>query len=180
LERDCRSPRLRNPHCTALGKDGKPSRSPPRAPEGSTVYAYASELDEWFKQRQPADDPEADAAFEPEPDVADVFPEADNGNANLATPLPGLLLWKMIRRFAHAHHASPFKAEAACRGCGVAALIFVAAYSAFHAGYSRRKKSLGCHSIHESQRRPQARLLRRSLTDEMITRLGGLDPQRLG
>ena len=29
----------------------------------STVYAYASELDAWFKKRQPADDPEADAAL---------------------------------------------------------------------------------------------------------------------
>ena len=38
----------------------------------STVYAYASELDVWFKKRQPADDPEADAAFVPKSDVADV------------------------------------------------------------------------------------------------------------
>ena len=37
----------------------------------STVYAYTSELDEWFKKRQPADDPEADAAFIPEPDASD-------------------------------------------------------------------------------------------------------------
>jgi len=29
----------------------------------STVYAYAGELDAWFKKRQPKDDPEADAAF---------------------------------------------------------------------------------------------------------------------
>src|SRR5215469_12755272 len=50
----------------------------------STVYAYASELDEWFKKRQPADDPEADAAFEPEPDVTEVSTESDNGNASLA------------------------------------------------------------------------------------------------
>src|SRR5216684_4011697 len=35
----------------------------------STVYAYAGELDAWIKQRQPKDDPEADAAFVPEPDV---------------------------------------------------------------------------------------------------------------
>jgi len=32
----------------------------------STVYAYASELDEWFHKRQPKDDPEADAMFVPE------------------------------------------------------------------------------------------------------------------
>src|SRR6266852_8449123 len=37
----------------------------------STVYAYTSELDEWFKKRQPVDDPEADALFAPEPDLSD-------------------------------------------------------------------------------------------------------------
>ena len=51
----------------------------------STVYAYASELDEWFKKRQPADDPEADAAFEPEPDVTEV--STDSGNSH---PVPSL------------------------------------------------------------------------------------------
>src|SRR5216683_6015946 len=37
----------------------------------STVYAYTGELDEWFKKRQPVDDPEADAAFIPEPETSD-------------------------------------------------------------------------------------------------------------
>src|SRR5713226_3455076 len=37
----------------------------------STVYAFTSELDEWFKNRQPVDDPEADAAFIPEPETSD-------------------------------------------------------------------------------------------------------------
>src|SRR5580704_6248169 len=45
----------------------------------STVYAYPSELDEWVKNRQPADDPEADAAFIPEPDID---APAENGNAD--------------------------------------------------------------------------------------------------
>jgi hypothetical protein len=44
----------------------------------STVYAYAGELDAWIKQRQPKDDPEADAAFVPEPDV-DAPPEKEHG-----------------------------------------------------------------------------------------------------
>src|SRR5215471_9941253 len=39
----------------------------------STVYAYASELDAWFRKRQPADDPEADAAFEPEPEDSELL-----------------------------------------------------------------------------------------------------------
>src|SRR5712692_9122092 len=47
----------------------------------STVYAYAGELDEWFKKRQPKDDPEADAAFVPEPDATDAPSEAENGDA---------------------------------------------------------------------------------------------------
>src|SRR5690348_200337 len=51
----------------------------------STVYAYTSELDDWRKNRQPKDDPEADAAFVPEPDLADVSPESGNGNANPTT-----------------------------------------------------------------------------------------------
>src|SRR5580658_4377528 len=46
----------------------------------STVYAYTSELDAWFKKRQPADDPEADAAFVPEPEV-DALSEKANGGA---------------------------------------------------------------------------------------------------
>src|SRR5580658_4608084 len=54
----------------------------------STVYAYTAELDEWFKRRQPGDDPEADAAFVPEPDAAsitepdvDALSEKANGGA---------------------------------------------------------------------------------------------------
>src|SRR5256885_529838 len=49
----------------------------------STVYAYAVELDAWIKQRQPKDDPEADDAFVPEPDSADIPSGADSGDATL-------------------------------------------------------------------------------------------------
>src|SRR5713226_2001669 len=50
----------------------------------STVYAYTSELDEWFKKRQPVDDPEADAAFIPEPEIS----EANADTEPVPTPLP--------------------------------------------------------------------------------------------
>jgi TolB-like protein/Flp pilus assembly protein TadD len=36
----------------------------------STVYAYANELDEWIRKRQPVDDPEADAAFAREQELS--------------------------------------------------------------------------------------------------------------
>src|SRR6266849_3272717 len=53
----------------------------------STVYAYTGELDAWIKQRQPKDDPEADAAFVPEPDV-DAPPGKANGDPTLADDTP--------------------------------------------------------------------------------------------
>src|SRR6266567_6833375 len=46
----------------------------------STVYAYSAELDDWFNKRQPKDDPEADAAFEPEPDVGEAPAGSQNGD----------------------------------------------------------------------------------------------------
>src|SRR2546426_1620915 len=54
----------------------------------STVYAYARELDDWFKKRQPKDDPEADAAFEPEPDLGDAPPGTENGDVVLTEEVP--------------------------------------------------------------------------------------------
>jgi TolB-like protein/tetratricopeptide (TPR) repeat protein len=51
----------------------------------STVYAYPGELDDWVKKRQPADDPEADAAFIPEPDDA----PAENGNGDSVLAING-------------------------------------------------------------------------------------------
>src|SRR5260370_4169355 len=54
----------------------------------STVYAYTSELDEWFKNRQPADDPEADAAFVPEPDTADLNSGAEIPDPAALAPVP--------------------------------------------------------------------------------------------
>src|SRR2546425_2987701 len=54
----------------------------------STVYAYSAELDDWFKKRQPKDDPDADAAFEPEPDVGDVLLGSENGDDAKIDVLP--------------------------------------------------------------------------------------------
>jgi TolB-like protein/tetratricopeptide (TPR) repeat protein len=57
----------------------------------ATVYAYAGELDDWFKRRQPKDDPEADAAFVPEPEPADNDDDAGAAAPSAAeTPSSGL------------------------------------------------------------------------------------------
>jgi hypothetical protein len=72
----------------------------------STVYAYASELDAWFKKRQPLDDPEADAAYVP-PDTelpetnstaVDEYPAPPNGASTEGhlEPLPRPMTGKPI------------------------------------------------------------------------------------
>src|SRR5216117_1918051 len=149
--------------------------------KGSTVYAYASELDEWFKQRQPADDPEADAAFEPEPDVADVFPESDNRDANLATPLTPVVAEddSAVSRM----HITPLpsRLKQLAVALGAAALISGAAYAAFHAGiFTQKKIRLVVIPFTNLSGDPKQDYFSAGLTDEMITRLGSLDSQRLG
>ena len=54
----------------------------------STVYAFTGELDAWIKQRQPVDDPEADAAFIPDPDPAEANTVASNNDPVSSTPAP--------------------------------------------------------------------------------------------
>ncbi len=54
----------------------------------STVYAYAGELDDWFKKRQPVDDPEADAAFVPDPDTVEASSTTGNGDPVVPIPVP--------------------------------------------------------------------------------------------
>ncbi len=54
----------------------------------STVYAYAGELDDWFKKRQPVDDPEADAAFVPDPDTLEANSTTGNGDPVAPIPVP--------------------------------------------------------------------------------------------
>src|SRR5713101_1795886 len=46
----------------------------------STVYAYAGELDDWFKKRQPKDDPEADTAFVRDLDTVEANSTTGNGD----------------------------------------------------------------------------------------------------
>ncbi len=147
----------------------------------STVYAYASELDEWFKKRQPADDPEADAAFEPEPDVTEVSTESDNGNASLAA---------QSSFAADDHLAVSRQVSAGSKGkrlaktlAGVAA-IFILAYAVLRwmqpTAFLQRKVRLVVLPFTNLSGDPKQDYFSAGLTDEMITRLGSLDPQRLG
>jgi TolB-like protein/tetratricopeptide (TPR) repeat protein len=52
----------------------------------STVYAYAGELDAWIKNRQPKDDPEADAAFARELELSGTDSPVDVADQPVALP----------------------------------------------------------------------------------------------
>lgn len=147
----------------------------------STVYAYASELDEWFKKRQPADDPEADAAFEPEPDVTEVSAESENGNASLAVQ----------SSFATDHLAvsgAPVtarpKLKQLAKALAAAAAIFVIAYAVLRwiqpSALLQKKVRLVVIPFTNLSADAKQDYFSAGLTDEMTTRLGSLDPQHLG
>ena len=148
----------------------------------STVYAYASELDEWFKKRQPADDPEADAAFELEPDV-EISAEVGNGNAVDTTAEPAPV--EENRRAPSAEQPKPSPSPRKRLGVALAgAILCLAAYMVYRLVPSRnsspQKLRLVVLPFTDLNGDPKQDYFSAGLTDEMITRLGSLDPQRLG
>ena len=150
----------------------------------STVYAYAGELDDWFKKRQPADDPEADAAFEPEPDVAEVSPESDNDKANRAAN-PDMVIADDDLADSGAPITPPGpKWKQLGIVLAAATLIFVVAYAALHGVQpmvlSQKRTRLVVIPFTNLSGDPKQDYFSAGLTDEMITRLGSLDPRRLG
>lgn len=148
----------------------------------STVYAYASELDEWFKKRQPADDPEADAAFEPEPDVTEVSTESDNGNASLAAQSSFATDGHLA--VSGAPVAAPPKLKQLAKASAAVAAIFILAYAVFRwiqpGGFLQKKVRLVVIPFTNLSGDSKQDYFSAGLTDEMITRLGNLDPQHLG
>jgi TolB-like protein/cytochrome c-type biogenesis protein CcmH/NrfG len=149
----------------------------------STVYAYASELDEWFKKRQPADDPEADAAFEPEPDASDASLEPDNDNARLAAQ-PAAASTADSSAVSPAQLASPHtKRKPLVMALSLLAVL-LAAYAVLHWAqpgvFQKKKVRLVVVPFTNLSGDPKQDYFSAGLTDEMITRLGSLDPQRLG
>ena len=142
----------------------------------STVYAYSGELDAWIKDRQPRDDPEADAAFVPDLDV-DTPPGKANGDPTLANDKP----------------ADPIADQPTNRmtrlgrWLGVAAigsaLLFVMSSNLYHrylagAGKPENVRLVVLPFVNLSGD-PNQNYLSAGLTDVITTQLGRLDPQHL-
>lgn len=154
----------------------------------STVYAYASELDDWFKKRQPVDDPEADAAFEPEPDNGDTPFASDNGEAMASARAPAVPGSSRESSVPGSDAPKDLKIRlgrwlgAAVVGASLVALFsFVYFTRLRHAPSGAGEKSrLVVLPFTNLSGDPKQDYFSAGLTDEMITRLGSLDPQRLG
>jgi TolB-like protein/Flp pilus assembly protein TadD len=152
----------------------------------STVYAYASELDEWFKKRQPTDDPEADAAFEPEPDTSDVEISAEpaNGDGVVAAAEPAPAEDSSHGR--PGQHPEPSPSPRKRIGILLAATVVLglAAYAVYRWFPGRssapQKIRLVVLPFTNLSGDPKQDYFSAGLTDAMITRLGSLDPHRLG
>src|SRR6266699_2484833 len=136
----------------------------------STVYAYSAELDDWFKKRQPKDDPEADAAFEPEPDVGEALLGSENGD-DAKTDVPPV-------------QPSPKKWKRPVLDAAAAAVLCFAGYGVYRWIRPRilppEKVRLVVLPFKNLSGDPKQDYFSAGLTDEMITRLGNLDPHRLG
>jgi TolB-like protein/Flp pilus assembly protein TadD len=149
----------------------------------STVYAYTSELDAWFKNRQPADDPEADAAFVPEPEV-DTLSEKANGGA--VPPVVDLIPDAEIAELPSAEpdKPPPHIRKRVALGLASAAILCIIAYAVYRWIPTKTpppdKVRLVVLPFKNLSGDPKQDYFSAGLTDEMITRLGSLDPRRLG
>src|SRR5260370_5976168 len=136
----------------------------------STVYAFANELDDWIKKRQPKDDPEADAAFEPEPDVAEALLGSENGD-DAKTDVPPV-------------QPSPPKWKRPVLAAAAAAVLCFTGYGIYRWIHPRilppEKLRLVVLPFANLSGDPKQDYFSAGLTDEMITQLGSLDPQHLG
>jgi TolB-like protein len=148
----------------------------------STVYAYPSELDEWVKKRQPADDPEADAAFIPEPDVD---PSTENGNADSALATNGKKTITQddgIDPDGPPEPAPPIGKRITIALIAAALLAFIA-YRAFHwfqaTASTPDNVRLVVLPFANLTGDPNQEYLSAGLTDVITTQLGHLDPQRI-
>src|SRR5215469_16225349 len=139
----------------------------------STVYAYAIELDEWRKRRQPKDDLEADIAFEREQKLigtdSPIDPPAPEPSPSPA-PAPEEASSPTHKRVVFAL----FAIAILCAGS-------LGAYRWMQARhFDRGKVRLVVLPFANLSGDPKQDYFSAGLTDEMITRLGSLDPRHLG
>ncbi|HET8923803.1 MAG TPA: tetratricopeptide repeat protein [Candidatus Acidoferrum sp.] len=149
----------------------------------STVYAYPTELDAWFKKRQPVDDPEADAAFVPKPDIADVPSDAENGEAIRSVNAPVPAYKPEPSPPSGRAERPPPKGRRVTILLAAAAILCLAGYGVyrwiFPAAGSHDRVRLVVLPFSNLSGDPKQDYISAGLTDEITTQLGRLDPRHL-
>jgi TolB-like protein/Flp pilus assembly protein TadD len=150
----------------------------------STVYAYPSELDDWVRKRQPVDDPEADAAFVPEPDTADV----NSGGESVVDPSDPSLVPVAIERprpspMDRVDPRPPARKRVATvlAAAAILGLAVYGVYRWYHAQSSTQDKTrLAVLPFTYLSGDSKPDYITEGLTDVIRTKLGQLDPPHLG
>src|SRR5713226_1392042 len=138
----------------------------------STVYAYAGELDDWYKKRQPVDDPDADAAFVPDPDTLEAGSTTGNGDpvVPIPIPLPVLPTPSSIGK----------RIAVAAAAVAIFSLLSYGVYRWSHgAAATPDKIRLVVLPFANLSGDPKQDYLSAGLTDVITTQLGRLDPEHL-
>lgn len=150
----------------------------------STVYAYAGELDVWFKRRQPKDDPVADAAFVPEPETADANSSAgsvDPGNATVENPMIGRRVHPIADEPAHRLKRHGRWLGVAAIGAALVCVLAVGGYWLMQdraAPHEKVRLAVLPFTNVSGDSKPD--YITAGLTDVIRTKLGQLDPAHLG
>jgi TolB-like protein/Tfp pilus assembly protein PilF len=149
----------------------------------STVYAYTRELDEWFKKRQPKDDPEADAAFVPEPDVdnpSDIVANEPITPATVSTAVSEPLRTGP----GGAGENAPPKGKRPVLLLAAAAILCLAVYGVYHwiqvQAMTQTKVRLVVLPFKNLSGDASQNYISEGLTEDITTQLGRLDPVHLG
>src|SRR2546427_732660 len=153
----------------------------------STVSAYTSELDEWFKKRQPVDDPEADAAFIPEPDASDANSSSGaeiavpSAVASITVPIDVLAPLPVVTPVKRLPPSAGKRVVVALFALGILSALSLGAYRWLHPVDSTIEKvriAVLPFTYLSGDSKPD--YITAGLTDVIRTKLGQLDPPHLG
>lgn len=152
----------------------------------STVYAYASELDAWFKNRQPADDPEADALFVPEVESAEA--NSTIGSLHTVAPDPVSVPVDAIDNLPTVAPVRPPRPSPIAKRIALVmatiAILCLLSYGAYRwlygAGATQEKVRLVVLPFTYISGDSKPDYITAGLTDVIRTKLGQLDPPHLG
>jgi TolB-like protein/Tfp pilus assembly protein PilF len=146
----------------------------------STVYAFAGELDEWIKRRQPKDDPAADDAFAREQELNGSDSPIDVVEPPVAPPTPDPIPDPPSAPPRPHPPSAGKRTVVALVAIGIVCFLSYGAYRWFHFGAAPQDRvRLVVLPFTNLSGDPKQDYLSAGLTDVITTQLGRLDPEHL-